>query len=639
MHQTLINRTVFRPAFRPTFRWSSLHHLSVILAAAITLGVAGNAAAAELALEWDAVNDDRVTSYELHYGTASETYQASIATTAARATVSSLDPATTYYFAVRACTESGTDCSSFSNEISATTAAEAPDAEFLISASSGAAPHQVSFTNRSTGIADDFLWSFGDGSTSTSASPTHSYEAAGVYSVSLKVTGPGGSSTELKTNAIQVTPAPMIADFTASGSSGVAPFTVTFRDQSSGAVDSYQWDFGDGRSSTAPTAVHTYSTPGTYSVALSVEGPDGSATEIKTDMIEVRTQSTAPVANFSNSHSVGSAPLEVAFYDTSNGSVSSYSWDFGDGTQSSAAEPVHSYDEPGAYDVSLTVTGPGGSDSITRHSLVHVESDELVIEHGEILLDNNWQWVEFENTSFIDPIVVVNGLSSKESHPAVVRVAEVDHRGFWVRIQEWEYLDGEHVTEKTGYIAVERGRHQLLNGTWVEAGEITINGSDGFVAAEFSAPFATSPVVLSSVASDYDYQAVVVRLREIAPTGFELRLQHEEALSYPHGEERVTYIAWEPSLGEINGVAFEAAITSNTVTDARYRIDFATPFEQAPLFLAQPQTVDGGDTANLRWRDKTLSEVDVYIDEEQSKDSETRHTTEAVGYIIFGKPW
>jgi PKD repeat protein len=605
----------------------------------IAIGASSAATAAELTLAWDAVEDDRVSTYELHYGTTANTYQASLETSDARATVSDLEPETTYFFAVRACSEGGSSCSGFSDEISATTAVEAPTAEFRISASSGIAPHQVSFTSTSTGAIDEYLWSFGDGITSTNPSPSHNYETAGVYSVSLRVSGPGGSSTELKTNAIQVKPAPIIADFSASTTSGIAPLTVTFRDQSSGNIDSYQWDFGDGRSSTAPTSVHTYSDPGIYSVALTVAGPDDSATETKANLIEVRAQTAAPVANFRNSHSVGSAPLEVAFYDTSAGSVSTYQWDFGDGTQSSAAAPVHRYDEPGAYDVSLTVTGPGGSDTITRHSLVHVESDQLVIEYGEILLDHNWQWIDFKNTSFIDPIVVVNGLSSNGGQPAVVRVAEVDQRGFWVRIHEWEYLDGEHLTERTGYIAVERGRHQLENGTWIEADEITVDGSDGFVATEFSAPFATSPVVLSAVASDFDYQAVVVRLREVAPTGFELRLQHEEALSYPHGEELITYIAWEPSLGEIDGAPFEAAITSKSVTDARYRINFATPFEQVPLFVAQPQTSDGGDTANLRWSDKTSSKVDVYIHEEKSKDSETRHTREVVGYISFGDAW
>lgn len=629
MHQTAITRRFFRPLQS----WSPLRRLSGVLAAVMTLGVAGNAAAVELALAWDAVDDDRVAIYELHYGTASQTYQTSTTTTVAQARVPSLDPGTTYYFAVRACNASGTDCSAFSNEVSATTAADAPDAKFQIGASSGVAPHQVSFTSTSTGAIDEYLWAFGDGTTSTNAAPTHTYERAGDYSVSLTVTGPGGTSTEHLEGAIQVESAPLIADFTASGSNGIAPLTVTFRDQSTGEIDAYQWDFGDGRSSASSVAVHTYSVPGIYNVALRVEGPGGSATEIKTNLIKVRTQSAvAPVASFNNNVSVGAAPLEVAFHDTSNGSISAYAWDFGDGTQSSTAAPVHRYDEPGAYDVSLTVTGPGGSDTIIRQGLVQVTGDDLVIEYGELAIDHNWQRIDFER-SFDDPIVIVSAPSSKGSQPTLTRVDAVDHEGFWARLQEWEYLDGHHVVETVGYLVVERGRHQLENGTWIEANEIELSGSDGYLLTEFEAPFVTNPVVLSTLVTDNDRQAAAIRQRRIEPSGFELRLQHKEASKIDHGLERVAYLAWEPSIGEINGQPFEVSATLDAVTDTPYRIDFATPFEQAPVFLAQDQSADGGDTANLRWRTKRAGYVKVYIDEEQSKDSETRHTTETAGYI------
>lgn len=604
-----------------------------MLATAFMLSMMGNAAAAELALEWDTVDDDRVAVYEIHYGTASRTYESSTTATTTRARVQNLDPGTTYYVAVRACTALGTACSGFSNEVSAATAINAPDAGFQISASSGIAPHQVSFISTSTGVIDAYLWTFGDGTTSTQPAPTHSYATAGIYNVSLQVTGPGGTSTELLTDAIRVESAPLSADFTASDLSGTAPFTVTFRDQSTGEINAYRWDFGDGRSSTAPVAVHTYGDPGIYSVALRVEGPTGSASELKDALINVRAAGAmAPVANFRNSISVGTAPLEVAFQETSAGTISTYDWDFGDGVRSSAAAPTHRYDEPGVYDVSLSVSGPGGSDSITRRGLVQVTGDELVIEYGEIAIDDNWQRIDFKG-SFTDPIVILSAPSSKGSQPTLVRVDAVDHEGFWARLQEWDYLDGEHSVEHVGYLVLERGRHQLENGTWIEANEIELSGSEGYVLTEFSIPFVTNPVVLSTLVTDNDRQAVAIRQRHVEPSGFELRLQHEEAAQIDHGHERVAYVAWEPSIGEIDGQPFEVSATLDAVTDALYRIDFATPFEQGPVFLAQDQSADGGDTANLRWRTKRAGSVKVYIDEEQSRDSETGHTDETVGYI------
>jgi hypothetical protein len=73
--------------------------------------------------------------------------------------------------------------------------------------------------------------------------------------------------------------------------------------------------------------------------------------------------------------------------------------------------------------------------------------------------------------------------------------------------------------------------------------------------------------------------------------------------------------------------------TGKLVTSAFYSLGFKRTFSSAPVFLADMQTANGGDTANLRWRNKGHSEVQVQVDKELSQDSETGHTTETVGYI------
>lgn len=82
--------------------------------------------------------------------------------------------------------------------------AEPPTADFSATPVIGEAPLTVSFTNLSTGEITDYEWDFGDGETSADSNPAHLYDAVGVYTVSLMISGPGGSDTEIKVNYIIV---------------------------------------------------------------------------------------------------------------------------------------------------------------------------------------------------------------------------------------------------------------------------------------------------------------------------------------------------------------------------------------------------------------------------------------------------
>jgi hypothetical protein len=105
----------------------------------------------------------------------------------------------------------------------------------------------------------------------------------------------------------------------------------------------------------------------------------------------------------------------------------------------------------------------------------------------------------------------------------------------------------------------------------------------------------------------------------------------------------VTYLALEPGCGEIDGMRFAVGATADDRTHTPSAIGFSTacpdaesPFAGLPVLIADMQTTDGRDTANLRWNDKTQDSVSIWVDEEQSRDSETRHPTEAVGYLAIG---
>lgn len=80
---------------------------------------------------------------------------------------------------------------------------------------------------------------------------------------------------------------------------------------------------------------------------------------------------------------------------------------------------------------------------------------------------------------------------------------------------------------------------------------------------------------------------------------------------------------------------FQVGNTANIVTDKFYSLAYPKATAALPMLLADMQTTNGGDTANLRWQNKTLSRVEVKVAEEQSKGSETTHGKEVVGYILL----
>jgi len=253
-----------------------------------------------------------------------------------------------------------------------------PVADFSASPTSGEAPLSVSFTDSSTGAINSWAWTFGDGGSSTAQSPTHEYTAAGVYAVELTVTGPGGSDSATASISVsEPPPPPPVAAFSANPTSGEAPLTVSFTDASTGEISSWAWTFGDGGSSAAQDPSHEYTAAGGYTVELTVTGPGGSDSATATISVS-EPPPPPPVAAFSANPTSGEAPLTVNFTDASTGDISGWAWTFGDGGSSSAQDPSHEYTAAGDYTVTLTVTGPGGSDSDTTS--IHVDPAPEAIE-------------------------------------------------------------------------------------------------------------------------------------------------------------------------------------------------------------------------------------------------------------------
>ena len=114
------------------------------------------------------------------------------------------------------------------------TYAAAPIAAFSGTPRSGSKPLNVTFSDESIGVITAYLWNFGDGNTSALRNTSHEYTTVGSYSVTLNVTGPGGSNLVHKTNYITVNESPPVAGFSGTPRSGYDPLTVAFRNESTG---------------------------------------------------------------------------------------------------------------------------------------------------------------------------------------------------------------------------------------------------------------------------------------------------------------------------------------------------------------------------------------------------------------------
>ncbi len=161
-----------------------------------------------------------------------------------------------------------------------------------------------------------------------------------------------------------------MADFSASVTSGATALSVQFTNKSSGKVTTWTWDFGDGGTSTDTNPLHIYMTPGIYTVSLTVSGPEGTDTMTRTNYILVL--DNLPSLDFSADLPEGGIPLPVEFTTESEGAISDWSWDFGDGGTSYEENPVHVYTVPGVYTVSLTVMYVSGTQTVTKYDYINV---------------------------------------------------------------------------------------------------------------------------------------------------------------------------------------------------------------------------------------------------------------------------
>lgn len=261
----------------------------------------------------------------------------------------------------------GAGCTNVLNRSSYVRVAPKPTSNFTATNNNScSAPVTATFTNTSTG-ATSYYWEFGDGGTSTAASPTHNYTTSGSFTVKLVTTNSNGCKDTLIRPAY-ANIGTLATSFTTSTTNTCTNTPVSFTNTTTPGAGSSLWYFGDGNTSTQTNPVYSYPNAGTYTVKLVVN--NGGCKDSTTRTITI---TQGPVLQFTNSYPLGcSTPLTVNFTNGSTGAVS-YLWLFGDGGTSTAASPSHTYTSYGQFTVTMIGTSANGCvDTVVKQNLVKI---------------------------------------------------------------------------------------------------------------------------------------------------------------------------------------------------------------------------------------------------------------------------
>lgn len=267
-----------------------------------------------------------------------------------------------------------------------------PVAEFMADNTSIQQGESVNFTDLSTGNPTAWEWTFEGGTPNTfngQFPPAIFYNDPGTFDVTLTVTNDYGTDTEIKTDYIEVfeTPPPPAADFAADITTIYVGESIDFTDLSTNDPTSWEWTFEGGTPGTSteqnPSGI-AYNTAGTFDVTLTASNAYGSDTEVKEDYITVQVI-PPPQADFTADVTTIYVGESVTFTDQSTGNPTSWEWTFEGGTPGSSGQqnpdPV-TYNSPGTFDVTLTVSNANGSTTELKSdyiSVLQITDYDLVI--------------------------------------------------------------------------------------------------------------------------------------------------------------------------------------------------------------------------------------------------------------------
>ncbi len=256
-----------------------------------------------------------------------------------------------------------------------------------------------------------YAWDFGDGSTASGVRVAHAYSATGSFNVTLIVTDDKGDTTTAMTTVTigagnQAPVAEAMGPYAGLVGQSVS-FDASGSSDADGQIVSYDWSFGDGASGTGVKPTHSYAAKGTYNVTLTVTD-DKNAVDSDVASVSIEQPNQAPIADPSGPY-IGTAGDALSFDGSgssdADGSISSYVWDFGDNSTGTGANPSHTYDRSGSYNVTLRVTDNGGlsGTGITTATIGDIANEPPVANAGGPYMGTANMAISFNANASNDP--------------------------------------------------------------------------------------------------------------------------------------------------------------------------------------------------------------------------------------------
>src|SRR5439155_13417884 len=272
--------------------------------------------------------------------------------------------------------------------------------------------------------------------------PSHSYATAGTYTAKLTVTGPGGSAAATKTITVTAPPPPPPVSIISSATptSGRLPLTVAFKEASTGSITTWAWNFGDSSTSTQRQPSHTYTTPGTYTVKLTVTGPGGSNTATKTGYITVA-PALVEVGNLTVDYVWKRITFRQVFVDPIVVATPLSSNDFAPATiriRNIGPTGFEIRVQEWAYLDGVHL--PETVSYLAMERGPHTLGTGIRVEAGRrttnLTTTTSWATVSFQQGFQVAPVVVTAVTSANEADAVITRVQGRTAQGFQVRMQE-----------------------------------------------------------------------------------------------------------------------------------------------------------------------------------------------------------
>jgi len=264
----------------------------------------------------------------------------------------------------------------------------------------------VSFTANATDVSPavqaagfTYAWTFGDGSTGTGATVSHTYASAGTYAVTVSATDEYGK-TGTTTGSITILSAPVVNAGSPVAVNAESSLTFSQATETGGTAPfTYTWNFGDGTNQTGSlNPSHTYANPGSYTATVNVTDANQLTS---TSSVVVTVNDVAPTASLSGPSS-GTAGTSLSFTASAT-DVSpavqaagfTYAWNFGDGSTGTGASASHSFASTGTYTVAVTAKDEYGKTGTSSETIVVSSSSALTVSAGSNLTTNAGSTVTF----------------------------------------------------------------------------------------------------------------------------------------------------------------------------------------------------------------------------------------------------